>query len=241
MKCSYKDNEIQSSVVVLADGRAMEVRRGEKTTFAKGERKEWSSLDDWIETLPPGARIKVSGLKGEGEGKRRGRKRKEITNPVLARFLERVRAFLKEDAPWRSIKIATLSYEGTRGQLLQRRIEGMQGILDDTPGLWSKYIIDDVREGMAVAVREMEVMTASGEAGLPVFRPSASSHYITLTSDGQLFPVCYDRERDMIGYFVRGPVLSAGSHAIYLGPTFVPLTDPEMPLWESRCGGFRRI
>lgn len=59
MKYSYKstDPAAASSVVMLRDGRAMEIRRGDKTTFADGERRFWSSWSEWMATLPDGAAV----------------------------------------------------------------------------------------------------------------------------------------------------------------------------------------
>ena len=58
MKWSFKnENPLQaSSVVQLADGVCLEVRRGEKTTWnATEERQRWNSLDEWKAQLPPGS------------------------------------------------------------------------------------------------------------------------------------------------------------------------------------------
>lgn len=60
MEYSYKpvDAAAASSVVILKDGRALEVRRGEKTTWAAGEEQKcWSSLEEWRASLPADAEV----------------------------------------------------------------------------------------------------------------------------------------------------------------------------------------
>jgi len=53
-KISYVFGGIKSSVVILRDGKALEVRRGEKTRWASGEeRTTWPSMKAWLATLPP--------------------------------------------------------------------------------------------------------------------------------------------------------------------------------------------
>jgi hypothetical protein len=53
-KISYVFGEMKSSVVILSDGKALEVRRGEKTRWTSGEeRTTWPSMKAWLATLPP--------------------------------------------------------------------------------------------------------------------------------------------------------------------------------------------
>ena len=53
VKISYKNGDDQRSVVLLKDGVAMEVRRGQKTKWASGEeRGSWQSMNAWAATLP---------------------------------------------------------------------------------------------------------------------------------------------------------------------------------------------
>jgi hypothetical protein len=56
-KFSFKNAEMQSTVVVLRDGRAMEVRRGELTGAAIPDRVYWASLAAWRAWLPEGAQV----------------------------------------------------------------------------------------------------------------------------------------------------------------------------------------
>jgi hypothetical protein len=51
---SYVFGETKSSVVILKNGSALEVRRGEKTRWVSGEeRTTWPSITAWLSTLPP--------------------------------------------------------------------------------------------------------------------------------------------------------------------------------------------
>jgi hypothetical protein len=53
-KISYVFGDKKSSVVILSDGQALEVRRGEKTRWTSGEeRTTWPSMKAWLATLPP--------------------------------------------------------------------------------------------------------------------------------------------------------------------------------------------
>lgn len=63
-KYSYKpaDAAEASTVILLKDGSALEVRRGSKTTWTKGEgRRRWASLATWKETLPAEAQVTEGG------------------------------------------------------------------------------------------------------------------------------------------------------------------------------------
>lgn len=51
---SYVFGDKKSSVVILNNGSALEVRRGEKTRWAAGEKRTtWPSITAWLSTLPP--------------------------------------------------------------------------------------------------------------------------------------------------------------------------------------------
>jgi hypothetical protein len=67
-KYSYKpaNPTESSSIVILRDGAALEIRRGTKTSWPAGEeRQRWPSLEAWIATLPAGAQpVNTSGTKG---------------------------------------------------------------------------------------------------------------------------------------------------------------------------------
>jgi hypothetical protein len=72
-KYSYKpaNPTESSSVVILRDGAALEIRRGTKTSWSAGEeRRRWPSLEAWIATLPAGAQpVNTSGTKGSTTSK----------------------------------------------------------------------------------------------------------------------------------------------------------------------------
>lgn len=82
-KFSFKNDEIQSSVVVLKDGSCLEVRRGAKTKWSPGEeRGRWPNVEAWTATLPAGAIPVKSG------NKRWPRKSyDELTDPILLKIL----------------------------------------------------------------------------------------------------------------------------------------------------------
>lgn len=60
-KLSCKIGDFASSVVVLKDGRAMEVRRGDETRFRGLGRTYWPSVDAWKATLPEGGLAVIKG------------------------------------------------------------------------------------------------------------------------------------------------------------------------------------
>lgn len=65
-KYSYKTAELQSTVVICKDGRALEVRRGPLTGAAIPDRCTWPSKEAWLAWLPEGAA--VDGLAAAGGG-----------------------------------------------------------------------------------------------------------------------------------------------------------------------------
>jgi hypothetical protein len=66
-----------STVVVMRDGRFLEVRRGEKTHWASGEpRGRWASLEEWMSTLPVGTNVTTWTVK-QTEPKKTGPKPKK--------------------------------------------------------------------------------------------------------------------------------------------------------------------
>ena len=82
-KLSFKNDDIQSSVVVLKDGSCLEVRCGAKTKWYPGEeRGRWLNIEAWTATLPAGATPVKSG------NKRWPRKNyDELTDPILLKIL----------------------------------------------------------------------------------------------------------------------------------------------------------
>jgi len=92
--------KIQSAVVILKDGRAMEVRRGETTDFSApgpgSARRFWPSMEAWIAELGPWPSVEtwrsaVSPLAAHPDGK-------SVTiRPALAYFLGKADPVSRED------------------------------------------------------------------------------------------------------------------------------------------------
>ncbi len=205
MKYSYKSDTIQSSVVVLRDGRAMEVRRGKDTYFAGKDRQMWASVDVWISTLPAGAKVEITGKSHSDV---------TVTNPVLIRFLERTKAGCGSSY---RIPMETMHYHGTRMQVLEK----------------SRGMLDGLAPRPTVSVKITELIT-EGKADLPVFRSIRTSRHLAINPSGELCEVRYSRKDNAIGYFSMHPCSYWYSET--LGERFVPLTEPEMPLWINIRG-----
>jgi hypothetical protein len=223
MKYSYKGTEAEaaSSVVILANGRAMEVRRGEKTTFAAGERRFWASWAEWVATLPDNAAVV------ESTAARKHPAKPAVTNPVLLRFMERVAA-----AHWR-LAPETMYCSGTRVEVA--RAERQKQVNYFAMGWQNWKTAEEHARDLAERDERLAALTATGTADLPVFYPTGSSGYITQTADGELQEVRWNKAHNAIGYF-RAWKSTAWGHRV-LSEDFVPLTDPEMPLWHRWCSG----
>jgi hypothetical protein len=227
MKYSFKSDSVQSSVIVLRDGRAMEVRRGEKTSFTKAERQTWPSLDAWMATLPDGASVKVS------KGKKAAGKRSTVTNPVLARFLERVRAGPHGE----SIQRETMFCAGTRAEVIQR--DKAREEKEFAAG-WRKWMTPERQaEVIAELGARLAAQVEAGTADKPVFRAvRRGGVYITMAADGEMYTIRYSQENNAIGYFLSGDSAFSGDWSVRnLSTDFVELTDPAMPVWRLVQGG----
>ena len=216
-KFSCKIGDFKSSVVVLKDGRAMEVRRGEKTTFYKADppRQYWPSLDAWKATLPEGgvAAIKESGRPTPAD-------RFATTNPVLARFFERARA--KSGNSVRGTNIKPL---GTREERLRRNIAWWRSYLEGEAATkhysWNKSSVSYSEEQLAKEEAKLAAILEAGRGSEKLYYVPKSG-FFTMLPDGELVSVHYSSWDNMIA--VRGEV----EDGYY---TWIPLTDPEMPLW----------
>lgn len=225
MKYSFKNESVKSSVVVLRDGRAMEVRRGEKTSFAAGERQMWASLDAWMATLPDGASVTVSKRKPVAKP------RPVITNPVLSSFLVRVRAAGRDQ----SIRKETMLYAGTRAEVIQR--EKARQEKEFATG-WMTWITP-ARHAEIIADLDarLAAQVEAGTADKPVFRACGSGVFITMTADGEMRAIRYSQPHNTIGYFLSDDRARYDWGVRNLSTDFVELTDPEMPVWRLVQGG----
>lgn len=227
MKYSYTgpDPAGKSSVVVLRDGRAMEIRCGEKTTFAAGERRFWASLSEWMATLPDGAQVTKKAGRPAGAGKKRPPK-PVVTNSVLLRFMERVKAACRNPSPF------TMRYAGTRAEIVRAERERLVEYFAQGWSAW-KTPEQHARELAALDGR-LTAFEAAGTAGLPVYYAIGSACYITLVN-GELQEVRWSNEHNVIGYFSNRKSTAWDNRV--LSVDFVPLTDPAMPLWLTVRGG----
>jgi hypothetical protein len=207
MKYSYKGSAMKSSVVILADGRAMEVRRDEKTTFAEGERRIWASWAEWMGTLPDDAEVVESGSTPV---------KPVVTNPVLVSFIERVAA------TGRQIGSDTLCYTGTRGEIVgrDRKFAEKKGAIP-----WATAV--EHASGITRLDELIETLIRDGTTHMPVFYPSGAAGYITQTVDGELEEIRFNTTHNAIGYFSG----KCSWDFCDPGTNFVPLTDSRMPIW----------
>jgi hypothetical protein len=232
MKYSFKNDTTKSSVIVLRDGRALEIRRGEKTSFSADERQTWPTLDEWMATLPDGASVKVSKGKKTGTGK----PRPVVTNPVLVRFLERVRAACHD----KSIRRETMLYAGTRAEIIHA--EKGREEKEFAEG-WKTWVTPAAHERvLAVLDARLAAQVEGGTADKPVFRVprrggAGTGSYITMADDGEMRMIRYNQARNVIGYFLNDGSICGAWDVRFLSTDFVELTDPEMPMWRLVHGG----
>ena len=201
-KFSCKIGDFKSSVVALKDGRAMEVRRGDKTTFnAADTRIYWPSVDAWKATLPEGgvAAIKEGGPSGKYV----------TTNPVLARFLERARAVCGS----RMRRMNNSGNVTLESQACERLKDCRAAAIRYPSPEYGTYADAQV----VVAEAKLAEILASGKGSERIYKDS-KTHFFTLLQNGCLVGIYYNTEENMIMYRRNSR-------------TWIHLTDPEMPLW----------
>jgi hypothetical protein len=207
-KLSYKIGDFASSVVVLADGRAMEVRRGKKTRFNTGERTFWPSVDAWKASLPEGcipAALTESGKPTVSPW--------SSTNPVLTRIIERVRA---TDARhfWRPY---TCVPRGTWEDEMKESIQFYKDAIVRYP-----HSADLYKNELAKSEAKLAELIASGKGAERLYAYKMNSHLFTLLPSGDMVKVYYSTRVNVV--IIRGPV--EDGHF-----TWTPLTNAEAPLW----------
>jgi hypothetical protein len=219
--CKSLDPAAASSVVILRDGRAMEIRRGDQTAFAEKERRFWPSLTEWMATLPDGATVvKSAGRPATG-------KKPAVTNPVLLCFMERVAAAC------RSLRPFTMRYAGTRAEVVRTEKQRLEEFYAEG---WQKWKTPERHaQDLADLDGRLAALEAAGTAGLPVYYAIGPAGYITQTADGELQEVRWSKEHNAIGYFSNRKSIAWENRV--LSVDFVPLTDPAMPLWRIGQGG----
>lgn len=146
-KLSFKNEAIQSSVVVLKDGSCLEVRRGNKTKWGPGEeRGRWPSIEAWTATLPAGATPTKTDKEVQSHKTHNTQK-----NPILQKILDAVHRPGKNDGSYipRPYVDGQLFYDkkGTRSvvyelDVMKRVNMGMDiGLFSNRPGAVSQEAV----------------------------------------------------------------------------------------------------
>lgn len=221
-KLSCKIGDFASSVVVLKDGRAMEVRRGKETCFAGAvKRTFWPTVDDWKATLPEGG---VAAIKEEGRPTPVDKW--ATTNPVLARVIERARV-VRGDRLQTSNCVCVGTLEG---RILQE-ISRYECIINPTTG-YPKETVALYCYSMDKAKKRLADLLATGKGDEKLYSPTtATPRLFTLTDSGEMKAVYYNIRENAI--VTRTTVLEEG-HYIPTGK-WTPITNPEAPMWFMAC------
>ena len=221
-KLSCKTGDFASSIVVLKDGRAMEVRRGKVTVFTYGptERQYWPTVDAWKATLPEGAEVKED-LRGAGaSAAKAGADKWATTNPVLARFIVKMRAYHGEST--RRSRTRNCYAGGTRRQRIQAEIYNAEmAILHCKGAIAASQILPFYQEKLAKQQELLAKVIAEGKADETVFVPGYDSHFLTLTPDGEIQQVYYNVAENVI------------FRINFDTQIMTPITDMEAPFWAE--------
>lgn len=221
-KLSCKIGDFASSVVVLGDGRAMEVRRGKITSFyGDVKRTFWPTVDDWKATLPEGG---AAVIKEEGHPARADKW--ATTNPVLARVIERARAIRGD-----RMRTSNCYCDGTREGKAREEIarydwivnpkDGVQRYNAPTVALYRSYLED--------AEKRLAALLATGKGDEKLFTTQQSPRLFTLTDSGEMVALYYSIRENAI--MTRTEGLEEGRYTI----TWHPFTNPEAPMWFQSC------
>lgn len=216
-KFSCKTSNFKSSVVVLKDGCAMEVRRGENTKFTSAEpRRYWPSLDAWKATLPEGAPV----VKSKSYIPVR---KMTTTNPVLAQFMKRLR---KVPLVMRRANIFCV---GTRGDLLYKEMayhKQLAELSTGNPELLKLCIEKYMKEAAKIA----EVIKA-GKAKEKIY--AGHTKFLTVTPEGEIAYVFYNIEENMLVTEIPN-----GRGERFLDRIYTPITSIDKPLWYMDNKGY---
>ena len=201
-KFSCKIGDFKSSVALLKDGQAMEVRRGDKTYFHTVDaRAYWPSVDAWKATLPEGG---IAAIKENAPSDKYA-----PTNPVLARFLERARAVC-------GTRVRRMNTSGNVTRESQARenlkLRQIAAIRYPSP-LYGTYADEQV----VVAEAKLAEILASGKGSERIYEDK-KTHFFTLLQNGCLVGIYYNVEENMIVYRRNSRVR-------------IPITDADIPLW----------
>lgn len=222
-KLSCKTGDFASSVVVLKDGRAMEVRRGMETDFIHSgtKRQYWPTVDAWKATLPEGAEVKED-LRGSAA--KADADKWATTNPVLARFVAKMRAYHGENT--RRSRTRNCYAGGTRRQRIGGEIYNAEMAIARCKGaIAASQILPFFQEKLAKQQELLAKVTEEGKADETVFVPGYDSRFLTLSPDGEIQQVYYNVAENVI------------FRINFDTQVMTPITDMEAPFWAEPYHG----
>lgn len=220
-KLSCKIGDFASSVVVLGDGRAMEVRRGKITSFYGAMKRQfWPTVDDWKATLPEGGAAVI-----KEEGRPTPADKWATTNPVLARVIERARAVCGD-----RIRTSNCRCIGTREGKAREEIARYDGILNPKGApIYSESTVKIYRSYLEDAEKRLADLLASGKGSEKLFNSTQNPRFFTLTDSGEMVALYYSIRENVI--MTRTEVLEGLRYRF----TWYPFTNPEAPMWFQSC------
>lgn len=216
------DAASRSTVIVLKDGRAMELRRGSRTRFAEGERTFWPSLEAWRASLPGGTDTSASASASPTIKVTPRKTGWETTNPVLADFIARGkktgRLLFR-----RNIRLDS----NTVGDELRRNIEYIKTMRRRAELLGCP--LDSYDRQIADYEKRLAAAEADGSAANPIYEETGRALFYCQTTTGDLVPVFYNVDENYIAFKSFNRVISA--------VTYTPITDPATTFWFVRGVG----
>jgi hypothetical protein len=205
----------------------MEVRRGKVTDFTYGptERQYWPTVDAWKATLPEGAEVKEE-LRGSASASaaKASADKWATTNPVLARFIAKMRAYHGECT--RRSRTQNCYASGTRRQRIGGEIYNAEmAILRCKGAVAASQILPYFEENLAKQQALLAKVIAEGKADETVFVPGCDSHFLTLSPDGEIQQVYYNVAENVI------------FRINFDTQIMTPITDMEAPFWAEPYRG----
>jgi len=194
MKHSYTHSNKTFSVIALADGSAMEIRRGDRTFRSKDtDRGRWASLDAWRATWPADAAEATQ--PPTPRTKSSSNAAPSTTDPIIARVLSNYKPNLKLGLP-------------SAGAIrrLKKEIANDEWILNryyNKPKLESYEVSS--RDHFVQSIAKMKT-ALKGAAVLPAQHAIDTAHFgkanVFVSHGGTMMPVFYNKEENVI--LIRG-------------------------------------
>jgi hypothetical protein len=232
-KLSCKNGDFASSVVVLKDGSVLEVRRGKETRFIGMERQRWPTVDAWKATLPAAATVKTDGAEAvvaaSGAGKRAPVDKWATTNPALANFITKARAYSDKHGP--TLRRSNCYPAGTYRSRIEKDIATAKIQVAHRKAL--TYAVNSLKfyeSQLAECEKTLSKMIEKGTADDMTYDSTLTPRFLTLTATKEILPVFYNIEDNVIFYkdCTKG--------------YYTPITDPEAPFWyEVERGHMRKL